>query len=68
MAARAHTVFAGRSCVVGGGAGGAFDGSPVDAHGLIHLSTAARCETAARHFAGQSDLLLVAVAASPGTP
>jgi uncharacterized protein (DUF952 family) len=40
-----------------------FDGSPVDARdGFIHFSTAAQVpETAARHFAGQADLLLVAV-------
>ena len=44
---------------------GAFDGSAADARdGFIHFSTAAQVqETAARHFAGQSDLLLVAVAA-----
>jgi uncharacterized protein (DUF952 family) len=42
---------------------GRFDGAPVDlADGFIHFSTAAQAaETAARHFAGQSDLLLVAV-------
>ncbi len=42
---------------------GGFSGSPVDhADGFIHLSTAAQApETAARHFAGQADLLLVAV-------
>lgn len=42
---------------------GAFDGAPVDlADGYIHLSTAAQVrETARRHFAGQDDLLLVAV-------
>lgn len=41
---------------------GGFDGAPVDlADGFIHLSTAAQVEeTAARHFAGQSGLLLVA--------
>jgi uncharacterized protein (DUF952 family) len=44
---------------------GTFDGAPVDrADGFIHLSTAAQAvETAARHFAGQRDLLLVAVEA-----
>lgn len=44
-------------------ASGAFTGSPVDrADGFIHFSTAAQApETAARHFAGQPDLLLVAV-------
>ena len=42
---------------------GRFDGAPVDhADGFIHFSTAAQVrETAARHFAGQDDLLLVAV-------
>ena len=44
-------------------AAGSFDGSPVDARdGFIHFSTAAQVrETAARHFAGQADLLLIAV-------
>jgi uncharacterized protein (DUF952 family) len=44
---------------------GTFDGAPVDARdGFIHFSTAAQVrETAARHFAGAGDLLLVAVAA-----
>ena len=44
-------------------ADGAFAGAPVDlADGFIHFSTAAQvAETAARHFAGQRDLLLVAV-------
>lgn len=39
---------------------GRFDGSPVDARdGFIHLSTAAQAqETAARHFAGRSGLVL----------
>src|SRR5690348_17270042 len=42
---------------------GVFAGAPVDlADGYIHFSTAAQArETAARHFAGQADLLLVAV-------
>jgi uncharacterized protein (DUF952 family) len=42
---------------------GAFAGSPVDrADGFIHFSTAAQVhETAARHFQGAADLLLVAV-------
>ena len=42
---------------------GRFAGSPVDVRdGFIHLSTAAQVrETAARHFAGMDDLLLVAV-------
>ena len=41
---------------------GIFRGAPVDiGDGYIHLSTAAQVrETAARHFAGQVDLLLVA--------
>lgn len=42
---------------------GRFDGAPVDlSDGYIHFSTAAQlAETAAKHFAGQTDLLLVAV-------
>lgn len=42
---------------------GHFTGSPVDlADGFIHCSSAAQvAETAARHFAGEHDLLLVAV-------
>jgi uncharacterized protein (DUF952 family) len=45
---------------------GTFAGSVVDARdGFIHFSTAAQVrETAARHFAGQGDLLLVAVDAA----
>lgn len=41
-----------------------FRGAPVDrADGFIHFSTAAQVvETAAKHFAGRDDLLLVAVA------
>lgn len=42
---------------------GVFDGAPVDhADGFIHFSTAAQVrETAAKHFSGQSDLLLLAI-------
>jgi uncharacterized protein (DUF952 family) len=42
---------------------GRFDGAPVDlADGFIHFSTSTQVrETAAKHFAGQDDLLLVAV-------
>ncbi len=42
---------------------GQFDGAPVDlADGFIHFSTDAQVrETAAKHFAGQDDLLLVAI-------
>lgn len=42
---------------------GSFDGAPVDlADGFIHFSTAAQArETAARHFAGQRDLVLAAI-------
>jgi len=42
---------------------GATGGAPVDlADGYIHLSTAAQVtETAARHFKGESDLVLVAL-------
>jgi uncharacterized protein (DUF952 family) len=41
-------------------AAGRFDGSPVDLQdGYIHFSTAAQAqETAARHFLGQSDLVV----------
>ena len=44
-------------------AAGSFAGAPVDlADGFIHFSTAAQApETARRHFAGQAELLLVAV-------
>ena len=43
---------------------GSFSGSPVDTRdGFIHLSTATQVrETAARHFRGETDLLLIAVA------
>lgn len=42
---------------------GRFEGAPVDfADGYIHFSSAAQvAETAARHFKGQDDLVLVAV-------
>ena len=42
---------------------GSFNGAPIDlADGFIHFSTADQMrETAAKHFAGQEDLLLVAV-------
>jgi uncharacterized protein (DUF952 family) len=45
---------------------GQFSGSPADvADGFIHFSTAAQVrETAARHFAGQTELLLAAVPAA----
>ncbi len=44
---------------------GSFNGSPIDvADGFIHFSTAAQLrETARKHFAGVSNLLLVAVPA-----
>ena len=44
-------------------AAGRFEGAPVDlADGFVHFSTAGQLrETAARHFAGQSGLLLVSV-------
>ncbi|MBO6717683.1 MAG: DUF952 domain-containing protein [Rhizobiaceae bacterium] len=44
-------------------AAGSFDGAPIDhADGFIHFSTAEQVvETAARHFAGQDGLLLIAV-------
>ena len=42
---------------------GRFDGAPIDiADGFIHFSTGEQVkETAAKHFAGQDDLLLVAI-------
>lgn len=42
---------------------GIFEGAAIDlSDGFIHFSTATQAkETAARHFAGQTDLLLVAV-------
>jgi uncharacterized protein (DUF952 family) len=45
---------------------GLFRGAPVDARdGFIHFSTAAQVrETAARHFAGAADLMLIAVDAA----
>ena len=45
---------------------GRFEGAPVDsADGYIHFSTAAQVrETAARHFAGVDDLLLIAIDAA----
>ncbi|MCB4770640.1 DUF952 domain-containing protein [Ancylobacter sp. Lp-2] len=44
-------------------AAGRFDGAPVDlADGFIHFSTAAQVkETAARHFANQTELVLAAI-------
>lgn len=44
---------------------GVFAGAAIDLEdGYIHFSTAAQArETAARHFAGQGDLVLVAIAA-----
>lgn len=49
---------------------GVFHGAPVDiGDGYIHLSTAAQIrETAARHFSGQADLLLVAFDAATFGP
>ena len=45
---------------------GVFTGAPIDvADGFIHFSTASQSvETAAKHFAGQDNLLLVAVDAT----
>lgn len=47
------------------GVAGRFTGAPIDRQdGFLHFSTAAQvAETAARHFAGQQDLVLVAVEA-----
>ncbi len=44
-------------------AAGRYEGAPIDLQdGFIHFSTAAQAgETAAKHFAGRDDLLLVAV-------
>lgn len=44
-------------------AAGSFAGAPVDvSDGFIHFSTAAQVrETAAKHFAGQQDLLIAAI-------
>lgn len=44
-------------------AAGVFSGAPIDlADGFIHFSTAEQVrETAAKHFAGQDNLLLIAV-------
>lgn len=51
-------------------AAGQTEGAPVDlADGYIHLSTAAQVvETAARHFAGESDLVLVALRSAALAP
>jgi uncharacterized protein (DUF952 family) len=45
---------------------GVFEGAPVDhADGFIHFSTAEQAkETAAKHFKGQDDLLIVAIDAA----
>jgi len=42
---------------------GVFDGAPIDIQdGYLHFSTEQQVrETAARHFAGQNDLLLIAI-------
>ncbi|UXN61226.1 DUF952 domain-containing protein [Phyllobacterium zundukense] len=44
---------------------GVFDGAPIDqADGYIHFSTASQAaETAAKHFTGRNDLVLIAVEA-----
>ncbi len=46
---------------------GVFTGAPVDVKdGFIHFSTADQAaETAAKHFAGQSDLVLITVPDAP---
>lgn len=55
--------IAGRQEWAAAEAAGRFDGAAVDlADGYIHFSTAGQvAETAARHFAGRDDLVLVAV-------
>jgi len=44
---------------------GFFEGAPIDVHdGYLHFSTAEQVrETAAKHFAGQDDLLLIVIEA-----
>jgi uncharacterized protein (DUF952 family) len=56
--------LADRASWLAAAARGVYTGSAVDARdGFIHFSTGAQVrETAARHFAGHADLLLVAVA------
>ena len=46
---------------------GEYRGAPVDLHdGYIHFSTAVQVrETAAKHFSGRNDLLLISVATEP---
>jgi len=46
---------------------GSYDGAPVDlADGFIHFSTAEQVrETAAKHFAGRDDLMIIKVATEP---
>ncbi len=46
---------------------GSYDGAPIDlADGFIHFSTAEQLrETAAKHFAGRNDLMLVKIATEP---
>ncbi len=46
---------------------GTYDGAPIDlADGFIHFSTAGQVrETAAKHFAGRNDLLIITVATEP---
>ena len=57
--------ISGRNDWLAAEATGRFEGAPVDiADGYIHLSDAASvAETAAKHFAGRRDLVLVAVEA-----
>ncbi len=54
-----------RAAWVAAQSAGQFEGSPVDhADGFIHFSTAPQAaETARRHFAGQSDLVVLEVEA-----
>jgi uncharacterized protein (DUF952 family) len=51
-------------------AAGVFHGAPIDiADGYIHFSTAAQvAETAAKHFSGQGDLILIAINAAALAP
>ena len=59
--------ISGRDDWAAAAAAGVFAGAPVDvADGFIHFSTATQvAETAAKHFAGRDDLVLVALAAEP---
>ena len=67
MTAANHLIFkiVDRTAWLQAKAGGQFDGSPVDLiDGFMHFSAPSQlAETASKHFAGQKNLMLVAVAA-----